>query len=119
MRYIGVMISGALAGLGGATLTLTTTSIFSHNTVSGQGFIAIAAMIFGKWNPLGAFGAAMFFGFSQAIRNYVQMFEWSSSIPQEFIFMIPYVLTIIVLVSAVGRSSAPAALGTPYDPSKR
>lgn len=119
MRYIGVMISGALAGLGGATLTLTTTSIFSHNTVSGQGFIAIAAMIFGKWNPLGAFGAAMFFGFSQAIRNYVQMFEWSSSIPQEFIFMIPYVLTIIVLVSAVGRSHAPAALGTPYDPSKR
>ena len=119
MRYIGVMISGALAGLGGATLTLTTTSIFSHNTVSGQGFIAIAAMIFGKWNPVGAFGAAMFFGFSQAIRNYVQMFQWSSHIPQEFIFMIPYVLTIIVLVSAVGRSHAPAALGTPYDPSKR
>ncbi|MMZ62504.1 inner membrane ABC transporter permease protein YjfF [compost metagenome] len=119
MRYIGVMISGALAGIGGATITLTTTSTFAHNTISGQGFIAIAAMIFGKWNPVGALGAAMFFGFSQAIRNYVQLFEWSRSIPQEFIFMIPYVLTIIVLVSAVGRSSAPAALGTPYDPSKR
>lgn len=119
MRYIGVMLSGVLAGMGGATITLTTTSTFAHNTISGQGFIAIAAMIFGKWNPVGAFAAAVFFGFSQGIRNYVQLFEWSKSIPQEFIFMIPYVLTIIVLVSAVGRSSAPAALGKPYDPSKR
>lgn len=119
MRYIGVLLSGVLGGIGGATITLTTTSTFAHNTISGQGFIAIAAMIFGKWNPLGAFGAAMFFGFSQAIRNYVQLFDWSRNIPQEFIFMIPYVLTIIVLVGAVGRSSAPAALGTPYDPSKR
>lgn len=119
MRYIGVLLSGVLGGIGGATITLTTTSTFAHNTISGQGFIAIAAMIFGKWNPLGAFGAAMFFGFSQAIRNYVQLFDWSKSIPQEFIFMIPYVLTIIVLVGAVGRSSAPAALGTPYDPGKR
>ncbi|MFP4976325.1 ABC transporter permease [Paenibacillus sp. CN-4] len=119
MRYIGVMMSGLLAGMGGATITLTTTGTFAHNTVSGQGFIAIAAMIFGKWNPMGAFGAAVFFGFSQAIRNYVQLFEWSQNIPQEFIYMIPYVLTIIVLVSAVGRSSAPAALGAPYDPGKR
>ncbi|WP_018753042.1 ABC transporter permease [Paenibacillus sanguinis] len=119
MRYIGVLLSGMLGGIGGATITLTTTSTFAHNTISGQGFIAIAAMIFGKWNPLGAFGAAVFFGFSQAIRNYVQLFEWSRSIPQEFIFMIPYVLTIIVLVGAVGRSSAPSALGEPYDPGKR
>ncbi|AET59842.1 ABC transporter permease [Paenibacillus kribbensis] len=119
LRYIGVMISGALAGIGGATITLTTTNMFSHNTVSGQGYIAIAAMIFGKWNPLGAFGAAVFFGFSQAIRNYVQLFAWSQSIPQEIIFMLPYLLTIIVLVAAVGRSRAPAALGQLYDPSKR
>lgn len=63
LRYIGVMISGALAGIGGATITLTTTNMFSHNTVSGQGYIAIAAMIFGKWNPLGAFGAAVFLVF--------------------------------------------------------
>ncbi|GAB6988334.1 ABC transporter permease [Paenibacillus pini] len=119
MRYIGVLISGALAALGGATITLTTTSMFSHNTISGQGFIAIAAMIFGKWNPLGAFGAAVFFGLSQAVGNYFQLFEWSKSIPQEFIYMLPYVLTIIVLVAAVGRSSAPSALGEAYDPSKR
>ncbi|WP_433945817.1 ABC transporter permease [Paenibacillus sp. SN-8-1] len=119
MRYIGVMISGALAALGGATVTLTTTSTFAHNTISGQGFIAIAAMIFGKWNPIGAFGAAAFFGFSQAIRSYVTLFAWSSHIPMEFIYMLPYVLTIIVLVAAVGRSSAPSALGIPYDPGKR
>ncbi|MCJ8013303.1 ABC transporter permease [Paenibacillus sp. KQZ6P-2] len=119
MRYIGVIVSGALAALGGATITLTTTSTFSHNTISGQGFIAIAAMIFGKWNPLGAFGAAVFFGFSQAIGNYFQLFSWSKDIPQEFIYMLPYVLTVVVLVAAVGKSSAPAALGEPYDPGKR
>jgi ABC-type uncharacterized transport system permease subunit len=119
MRYMGVMLSGALAALGGATITLTTTSMFAHNTISGQGFIAIAAMIFGKWNPIGALGAAVFFGFSQAIGSYVRLFEWSQNIPQEFIYMLPYVLTVIVLVAAVGRSSAPSALGEPYDPGKR
>lgn len=118
-RYVAVMVSGALAAIGGATLTLTSTGVFSHNTISGQGYIAIAAMIFGKWNPIGAFGAAMFFGFSQALKNYIQLFDWAQAIPQEIIFMLPYLLTIIVLVAAVGRSSAPAALGQPYDPSKR
>lgn len=119
IRYIGVMISGAMAALGGATITLTTTSGFSHNTISGQGFIAIAAMIFGKWNPLGAFGAAVFFGFASSLRNVVQLYEWSANIPQEFIFMLPYVLTILVLAGAVGRAVAPSALGEPYDPGKR
>ncbi|WP_426451394.1 ABC transporter permease [Paenibacillus sp. S-38] len=118
-RYIGVMISGALAGLGGATITLTTTSSFSHNTVSGQGFIALAAMIFGKWHPLGALGAAMFFGFSQAIRNFVQLFDFAKGIPMEFLYMLPYVLTILVLAGAVGRAKAPSALGEAYDPGKR
>ncbi|WP_438444923.1 ABC transporter permease [Gorillibacterium sp. sgz5001074] len=119
MRYIGVMLSGALAALGGATITLTTTSAFSHNTISGQGFIAIAAMIFGKWNPFGALGAAVFFGFATSLRNVVQLYEWSANIPQEFIFMLPYVLTILVLAGAVGKAVAPAALGEPYDPGKR
>ncbi|MVP01704.1 ABC transporter permease [Paenibacillus lutrae] len=119
MRYIGVMLSGALAGLGGATIALTTTSNFSHNTISGQGYIALAAMIFGKWHPVGALGAAVFFGLSQAIRNYVQLFAWSQNIPQEFIFMLPYVLTILVLAGAVGRAYPPSALGEPYDPGKR
>ncbi|MDQ6420708.1 ABC transporter permease [Paenibacillus sp. LHD-117] len=118
-RYIGVMLSGALAGLGGATITLTTTSSFAHNTISGQGFIALAALIFGKWNPLGLAGAAIFFGFAQAIRNFAQLFDWSKDIPTEVFYMLPYVLTLIVLAAAVGRSSAPSALGQPYDPARR
>ncbi|MGO4539298.1 ABC transporter permease [Paenibacillus sp. 2TAB19] len=118
-RYIGVMLSGALAGLGGATITLTTTSSFAHNTISGQGFIALAALIFGKWNPLGVVGAAMFFGFAQALRNFAQLFEFSKQIPAEFFYMLPYVLTLIVLAGGIGRSNAPAALGEPYDPARR
>ncbi|MBH5320685.1 ABC transporter permease [Paenibacillus sp. GSMTC-2017] len=118
-RYIGVMLSGALAGLGGATITLTTTSSFAHNTISGQGFIALAALIFGKWNPLGLAGAALFFGFAQAIRNFAQLFEFSKQIPTEIFYMLPYLLTLIVLAAAVGRSHAPAALGQPYDPARR
>ncbi|MDQ0063667.1 ABC transporter permease [Paenibacillus harenae] len=118
-RYIGVMLSGALAGLGGATITLTTTSSFAHNTISGQGFIALAALIFGKWNPLGVVGAAMFFGFAQALRNFAQLFEFSKQIPAEFYYMLPYVLTLVVLAGGIGRSNAPAALGEPYDPARR
>ncbi|UUZ83357.1 ABC transporter permease [Paenibacillus sp. P26] len=118
-RYIGVLLSGALAGLGGATITLTTTSSFSHNTISGQGFIALAAMIFGKWHPFGALGAAVFFGLAQAIRNFVQLFDFSKNIPMEFLYMLPYILTILVLAGAVGRAVAPRSLGEPYDPSKR
>jgi simple sugar transport system permease protein len=119
MRYLAVMLSGALAGLGGATITLTTTSSFSHNTISGQGFIALAAMIFGKWNPVGVLGAAIFFGFAQALKNFVQLFDFASQIPTEFIYMLPYVLTILVLVGAVGRATPPSALGEPYFPGKR
>ncbi|MFD2612865.1 ABC transporter permease [Paenibacillus gansuensis] len=120
MRYIAVLISGALGGLGGATITLTTTDNFAHNTISGQGFIALAALIFGKWNPIGALGAALFFGFTQgALKNFMQLFEFSKQIPAEFIYMLPYILTIVVLVGAVGRAKAPSALGEPYDPGKR
>ncbi|MEK3884267.1 ABC transporter permease [Paenibacillus sp. PL2-23] len=118
-RYIGVMLSGALAGLGGATITLTTTSSFAHNTISGQGFIALAALIFGKWNPYGLAGAAVFFGFAQALKNFAQLFDWSKDLPTEVFYMLPYVLTLIVLAAAVGKSSAPSALGQPYDPARR
>jgi ABC-type uncharacterized transport system permease subunit len=118
-RYIAVLLSGALAGLGGATITLTTTSSFSHNTVSGQGFIALAAMIFGKWHPVGALGAALFFGFAQALRVFLQQYPFAQAIPSEFFYALPYVLTILVLAGTVGRAYPPAALGEPYDPGKR
>ncbi|CAM3406408.1 MULTISPECIES: ABC transporter permease [Brevibacillus] len=119
MRYTAVMISGALAAMGGATISLTTTSNFSHNTVSGQGFIAIAALIFGKWHPAGAMGAALFFGIAQAIKSLVQVYGLTKYVPTEFIFMLPYVLTILVMAGLVGRSSAPAALGKPYETGSR
>ncbi|MEJ8548328.1 ABC transporter permease [Brevibacillus borstelensis] len=119
MRYTAVMISGALAAMGGATIALTTTSNFSHNTVSGQGFIALAALIFGKWHPAGAMGAALFFGVAQAIKSLVQIFGLTKYVPTEVIFMLPYILTILVLAGVVGRSSAPAALGKVYDTGSR
>lgn len=119
MRYVAVMLSGLLAGFGGATIAMTTTGSFSHNTISGQGFIALAAVIFGKWNPLGAMGAAFFFGLATSINNILQLFDFASNIPPEFIYMLPYLLTILVLVGAVGRSKAPGALGEPYFPGKR
>ncbi|WP_128893840.1 ABC transporter permease [Longirhabdus pacifica] len=119
LRYLGVMISGGLAGLGGATLVLTTTSSFAANTVSGQGFIALAAMIFGKWHPVGALGAAFFFGIAQNMTNVVKLYEWSSGIPEEFMYMLPYVLTILVLAGLVGKAYPPKALGEPYDAGKR
>lgn len=118
-RYIGVLLSGVLAGLGGATITLTTTSVFSHNTISGQGFIALAAMIFGKWHPFGVFGAACFFGLSQALKDLLQMYGLAAYVPPEFIYMLPYLFTILVLIGAVSRAYPPAALGEPYDPGKR
>lgn len=119
LRYIAVMLSGAFAGLGGATITLTTTSNFAHNSISGQGFIALAALIFGKWNPVGAMFAAMFFGIAQALKNQIQLFPFSDQIPTEFIFMFPYILTILVLIGAVGRANPPSALGEVYYPGKR
>lgn len=119
MRYTAVVISGALAALGGATIALTTTSNFSHNTISGQGFIAIAALIFGKWHPAGAMGAALFFGVAQALKGLVQVYGLTKYVPIEFIFMLPYVLTILVIAGFVGRSSAPAALGKPYETGSR
>lgn len=119
IRYTAVLLSGVLGGLGGATITLTTTANFTHNTISGQGFIALAALIFGKWHPFGVLGATLFFGMATGLKNFIQFYDWSKNIPNEFIYMLPYVLTILVLAGFVGRATAPASLGEPYDPSKR
>jgi len=119
MRYIGVMLSGALAALGGALYPLTFSGNFSHSTISGQGFMALAALIFGKWHPVGAMGAAIFFGFANSLAITGQSFGLTEYVPQEFLFMFPYFITIVALASFVGRAVAPAALGTPYDKSGR
>ncbi|OQY47721.1 MAG: ABC transporter permease [Anaerolineaceae bacterium 4572_78] len=114
VRYINVIISGAVAGLGGAFLTLESVGSFERGITNGRGFIALAALIFGKWNPYGAWGAALLFGFANAIQTQLQ-FTGGLNVPHEFIGMIPYVLTVLVLAGFVGKARPPAAVGQPYD----
>ncbi len=115
MRYSGVLISGALAGLGGGWLSLDQ-HCFTDGMSGGRGFIALAAMIFGKWTPLGATGAALLFGFAEALQ--IQLQSAGVKIPTQFVQMIPYLLTLVVLASAIGRAVPPAADGIPYEPSE-
>lgn len=112
MRYINVIIGGAIAGLGGAYL-IAEVSAFSPGMTIGRGFIALAALIFGKWTPLGAWGAALLFGFTQAIQINIQ--QCGVNFPAQIIGMIPYVVTIVILAGVVGRSTPPAAVGVPYE----
>lgn len=114
MRYIGVMISGALGGLGGGVYAQSISSDFSHATISGQGFMALAAMIFGKWHPLGAMGAALFFGFAQSISIIGSSLPFLNNIPNVYLLIAPYVLTILALTGFIGRADAPKASGTHY-----
>ena len=117
IRYFCVIISGILAGLGGGTVTLAIISQFTPTAISGQGFIALAAVIFGKWRPFGAYFACLLFGFSQAL--VVILGGGEINISSSNLAMIPYVLTIIVLILFVGRSSAPKASGIPYEKGSR
>lgn len=119
MRYIGVMISGALAGVGGASLAMTSSGDFSASTVAGQGFIAIAAMIFGKWHPLGTLGAALFFGLAQTLSIGGNTIPYIQQIPPVFLQILPYVLTILALAGFIGKAVAPKASGVPYIKGKR
>jgi len=109
MRYMAVIISGGLAGMGGAYLSLEHAHYFVKGISGGRGFIGLASMIFGKWTPLGTAGAGLLFGFGEAVKPYLP-----KVIPSQFIDMIPYVLTILVLASAIGRATPPAAIGVPY-----
>ena len=113
-RYINVVIGGMIAGLAGAFLTLEAVGTFEKLMSNGRGFIALAAMIFGKWTPIGSLGAALLFGFAEALS--VQLQIWGVDIvPYQFLSMLPYVLTIIVLAGVVGRANPPAAVGLPYE----
>ena len=116
-RYFCVILSGILAGLGGGTMTLAIISQFTPTAISGQGFIALAAVIFGKWRPFGAYAACLLFGFSQAL--VVMLGGGNLSVPSTLLAMIPYVLTIVMLILFVGRSSAPKASGVPYEKGAR
>ena len=118
IRYIGVLLSGFLGGIGGGVLAQSISMNFSHVTVAGQGFMAMAAMIFGKWNPIGAMAAALFFGFAQSLAVVGSQIPIISSIPSVFLQIAPYIITIIVLVGFVGQSRGPAAGGKNYIKSK-
>lgn len=112
-RYIGVLLSGTFAGLGGAYMSTVVLQQFINNMSAGRGFMALAAMIFGKWNPLGAIIASLLFAFGQAFSDFAK--ASNLSIPQQFTQMIPYILTLVVLVGFVGKARAPKASGKPYE----
>ncbi len=111
-RYRNVILGGVVAGIGGAYLTIGDVGPFGKNISSGKGFIALAAMIFGRWTPIGAVGAALLFGFTDAVQNILSIL--GTSIPSDFLLMAPYVATIIVVAGVVGRVRAPKADGKPY-----
>ncbi len=113
MRYANVIMGGAIAGLAGAFLTLEAVGSFERNMTNGRGFIALAVMLFGKYNPIGAWGAALFFGFTNAMQTQLQFM--GINVPHQFIGILPYVLTILVLAGFVGRTHVPAADGVPYE----
>ncbi len=112
VRYRNVIIGGMLAGLGGAYFTIGSTGSFQQEMTAGRGFIGLAAMIFGGWAPFGAFLAAIVFGFAEAVQ--VRLSIVNFGLPSQFLQMVPYVVTIIVVAGLVGRVRAPAADGRPY-----
>ena len=112
LRYRNVLIGGVVAGFGGAYFTLLSTTNFNKNMTSGLGFVALAALIFGRWSPIGSMLAALFFGFCSALA--VSLGSINSPIPSQFLNMLPYIATIVAVAGLVGRVRAPAADGTPY-----
>ena len=118
MRYIGVLTSGFMGGLGGAIFAEAIAGNFSISTIVGQGFMALAAVIFGKWNPIGAMLSSLFFGFAQSLSIIGNQLPVISNVPAAYMQIAPYVLTIIVLVLFLGKSVAPAADGVNYIKSK-
>ena len=121
IRYSGVLIAGVLAGIGGAYLSIGQSSLFTRNMTAGRGFIALAALIFGKWRPVQTLLACLLFGFTEAVSNQMQgvvKLPSGEDIPVQFIQMVPYVLTIAVLAGFIGSSRPPRALGVPYQKEK-
>ena len=112
VRYRNVILGGMMAALAGVYLTLGSVGRFDENMTAGRGFIALAAMIFGRWSPIGAFGAALVFGFAEALQSTLAILD--APIPSEILAMAPYLATILVVAGLVGRARAPAADGQPY-----
>jgi simple sugar transport system permease protein len=113
-RYRNVILGGCVAGLGGAFLTIGAVGSFTKDISSGKGFIALAAVIFGGWSPRGALGAALLFGFADALGTLLSFISAPVAIPSSFLAMLPYLATIFAVAGLVGRVKAPAADGEPY-----
>ncbi len=113
MRYVNVVVGGGIAGLAGVFLTLEAVGSFERLMTNGRGFVALAVMLFGKYSPLGAWGASLVFGFASALQTQLQFM--GLDLPHQFIGMIPYAVTILVLAGFVGRTRVPAADGVPYE----
>ena len=112
IRYVNVTIAGMVAGFGGAFLTLGMVGRFDENMTNGRGYIGLAAMIFGRWHPVGALMAALVFGFADSLQQKLALLQ--TPIPSEFLAMAPYVATIVVVAGLIGRARSPAADGKPY-----
>ncbi len=119
MRYAGVIISGFCAGLAGGIMVLTQDTQYSISSIHGTGFIALAALIFGQWKPLGVMGASLFFGFSQILVIYSDTISFLQFLPLEAFKALPYVLTLVALVSFSHKTIVPKALGIPYEKGER
>ena len=112
IRYAATIVGGALAGLGGAYLSIGEVDLYSDGMVAGRGFIALAAVIFGRWTPLGTAAACLFFGFFSSLQIALQR----ASVPAQLLEMLPYILTIIAIAGFIGKARAPAADGVPFAP---
>jgi general nucleoside transport system permease protein len=113
IRYQAVLLGGAVAGLGGTYFTLDSSSQFQENMTAGRGFIALAAMIFGRWHPIGVLGAALVFGFAEEFQG--RLSSLGTAIPSEFLLMAPYIVTLVVVAGLVGKARPPAADGKPFE----
>lgn len=111
-RYRAVLLGGLVAGLAGTYFTLDATNGFGANMTAGRGFIALAALIFGRWNPAGAFAAALVFGFAEELQGRLALLD--TPLPSNLLLMLPYVVTLVVVAGLIGRSRPPAADGQPY-----
>jgi simple sugar transport system permease protein len=113
VRYVNVILGGMIAGIGGAYFTIGSVGRFDEVMTAGKGFIGLAAMIFGNWNPIGAYTSSLIFGFADSLQVKLQILR--VPIPSEFLLMAPYIVTMIVLTGVIGRAVPPAADGQPYE----
>jgi simple sugar transport system permease protein len=116
LRYTALTLNGILCGLAGSYLVLAQNASFSQNMTAGRGFMALAALIFGRWHPVGALGACLLFGFMDAVAIRLQGVKLTGfgEVPVQLIQALPYLLTVILLAGFIGRAVAPQALGKPY-----